>query len=236
MEARLTPATIQAYLGSRRRAIRWWDWLHGRRYYVARFPDPPVGAPRNGRRPLVVVAHGVRAKTIARAIGRAVEQDWAGAPEPCRESYAGILASAPDLVIIQLRRKNLCGCLGHRHVAVREPAFSERHQGFRGATAGEMDLAYERIETWPALPLMDAAWDSKFFEGSRQEEFRAEQVRLRLLSVLLHEIHHLVFPEEPEESVRQRSLAFYRDALASYVENTCATLSFTIDRSFSRLG
>jgi hypothetical protein len=36
--------------------------------------------------------------------------------------------------------------------------------------------------------------------------------------------------------VRQRSLGFYHDALASYVENAMATLSFTIDRSFSRLG
>jgi len=68
------------------------------------------------------------------------------------------------------------------------------------------------------------------------EEFHARQFRLRMLSVLLHETNHLVAPDEPETSVRERSLAFYHDALASYVENTIAMLSLTIDRSFSRLG
>jgi len=34
---------------------------------------------------------------------------------------------------------------------------------------------------------------------------------------------------------RGRSLAFYRDALAKYVADTKASLSLTIDRSFSRL-
>jgi hypothetical protein len=57
-----------------------------------------------------------------------------------------------------------------------------------------------------------------------------------LLSVVLHETNHLVFPHEPESSVRGRSLGFYRDALASYVEGAMATMSFTIDRSFSRFG
>jgi hypothetical protein len=30
-------------------------------------------------------------------------------------------------------------------------------------------------------------------------------------------------------------LSFYREALHSYVEESCTTLSFTIDRSFSRM-
>ena len=34
---------------------------------------------------------------------------------------------------------------------------------------------------------------------------------------------------------RMGGLAFYRDALAKYVEDTKASLSLTIDRSFSRL-
>ena len=62
---------------------------------------------------------------------------------------------------------------------------------------------------------------------------------LRLLvgeAAFLHETNHLVFPQESEGSVRERSLAFYREVLANYVEHTLATLSFTIDRSFSRFG
>ena len=70
----------------------------------------------------------------------------------------------------------------------------------------------------------------------RLEEFRQRQFRLRLLSILLHETHHLVWPREPESAVREKSLAFYRDSLASYVEKAVGTLSLTIDRSFSRFG
>jgi len=42
-------------------------------------------------------------------------------------------------------------------------------------------------------------------------------------------------PTPPEVSIRGRSLAFYRNALANYVADTKASLSLTIDRSFSRL-
>ena len=47
--------------------------------------------------------------------------------------------------------------------------------------------------------------------------------------------NHMVRSQEPETSIRARSLAFYRDALAHYVETAKASLSLTIDRSFSRL-
>jgi hypothetical protein len=46
----------------------------------------------------------------------------------------------------------------------------------------------------------------------------------------------MVAPEATEDVVRGRSLTFYRDALANYVEIARASLSLTIDRSFSRLG
>jgi hypothetical protein len=90
------------------------------------------------------------------------------------------------------------------------------------------------VAGWQPLPLTDTALDAKFFAGSRLKEFHAEQFRLRLLSVLLHEINHLVSSQAPERSVRERSLTFYRGALASYVEEAVASLSLTIDRSFSR--
>ncbi len=187
-------------------------------------------------KPLIIIAHSFRDAAKSSQLARVVEQVWAQVPSPCREAYDEILVKAPGIVIVQLRRTNVCGCLGHRHMVVKEAPFAETHDAFGGATCGEVDIAYERVETWKALPLMDTALDTKFLEGSRLEEFHAEQFRTRLLSVLLHETNHLVFPHEPEASVRERSLAFYRDALASYVENAMATLSFTIDRSFSRLG
>jgi hypothetical protein len=223
-----SPASIEEYLRSLPRWIRWRQWASGRRYRVARFSDRA--------RPLVIVAHSFRDAARARQLALAVEQDWAGVPNRCREAYDEILFKVPGLIIVQLRRKNVCGCLGHRHLVVREAPFAESHDAFGGARVGEMDIAYERVETWQALPLSDTALDTKFLEGTRLEEFRAQQFRLRVLSVLLHETNHLVAPDEPETSVRERSLAFYHDALASYVENALATLSLTIDRSFSRLG
>jgi hypothetical protein len=90
------------------------------------------------------------------------------------------------------------------------------------------------VESWLALPLMDIALDAQFVTGSRLREFQAERLRLQFLSILLHEINHMVRSQEREASVRERSLAFYRDALAQYVEDAKASLSLTIDRSFSR--
>jgi hypothetical protein len=223
-----TPATIDGYLQSLPRRIRWRLWLSGRRYLTIRFLDRET--------PLLVVAHSYRDAGRAAQLAVAVEQDWFSAPAVSRAAYEEILSRAPGLVIVQLRRKNLCGCLGHRHVLVNEAPFAEAHEGFRGAGVGEMDIAYDCIGTWAALPISDGALDARFATGSRLEEFHAEQFRLRVLSVLLHEINHLVFPREPESSVRERSLAFYRESLAHYVESTISTMSFTIDRSFSRLG
>ena len=228
MESLLSPTAIEEYLRALPRRVRWRQWLSGRRYRVARFADRAT--------PLVIIAHSFRDAAMARQVALVVEQDWAGVPPRCRASYDEILFKAPGLIVVQLRRKNVCGCLGHRHLFVRETPFSEPHDAFGRAQVGEMDIAYARIETWQALPLSDTALDAKFREGSRLDEFRAQQFRLRLLSVLLHEVNHLVHPNEPESSVRERSIAFYREALASYVENAVATMSFTLDRSFSRFG
>jgi hypothetical protein len=99
-----------------------------------------------------------------------------------------------------------------------------------------MDIAFDRVESWLAQPIMDIALDTQFIAGSRRKDFHDQQLRFRLLSILLHETHHMVAPQAPEEVVRERSLTFYREALVNYVEIARASLSFTIDRSFSRLG
>lgn len=221
-------AAVENYLRARPRWIRWREWLTGRRYKLAHFLDRP--------RPLVIVAHAFRDAARARQMVRAMEQDWLTVPAQCREVYDEILRRVPGIFIIQLRRKNVCGCLGHRHLMVKEVPFAEPHDVFGGAQVGEMDIAYDRVESWLASPLIDTALDTQFMAGSRREEFHAQQLRLRLLSIVLHEAHHMAFSHEQEEVVRARSVAFYRDALANYVETARATLSLTIDRSFSRFG
>jgi hypothetical protein len=220
--------SVASYLSSRPRAARWVEWLAGRRYRLAAFPDRPL--------PVLVVAHRYRDPERAEQVARAIEIDWTETPARCREAYEEILAHAPGLIVLQLRRKNLCGCLGHRHVIVREAPFSEPHDAFGDAAVGEMDIAFDRVESWLAQPIMDTALDTQFIAGSRLKEFHDQQLRFRLLSILLHEIHHMVAPKAPESVVRERSLTFYREALVNYVEIARASLSFTIDRSFSRLG
>lgn len=227
MEHALSQAAVVDYLHSRPRSERWREWAAGRRYIVTHYGD------RTG--PLAVVAHLRRDASVARQIALALEQDWPACPQSCREAYDEILFRAPGLVIIQLRRKNRCGCLGHRHEYVRERPFAEGHDALGGVAAGEVDIAYQSIKPWLALPLSDTALDVKFLEGSRIEEFHKKRFRLKVLSVLLHETHHLVAPHEPEDLIRQRSLAFYHDSIASYVESAMHTLSLTIDRSFFRL-
>lgn len=233
----LKPAAILEYLALRPRLVRWLDRLRGRRYSVATLSRLAEEVfPADQPEPLVVViAFRWRDASVAGKMRQALEEDWPSVALVYRESYQRILASAPELIVLDLRRENRCGCLGHRHPIVREQPFAEPHEAFHGAAAGEMDIAWQRVEAWPALPLQDTALDARFFEGSRLDDFRSRQFRLRLISVFLHEVNHLVFPNEAEETVRARSLNFYRDALSSYVEETCHTLSFTIDRSFSRM-
>jgi hypothetical protein len=216
--------SVENYLASRPRAARWIERLARRRYRLAAFPDRS--------QPLVVIAHRGRHPERADYVVRAIERDWAETPPHCRDAYAEVLDHAPGLIVVQLRRRNVCGCLGHRHVMVKELPFAEPHDAFGDAAVGEMDIAFERVESWLAQPLMDTALDTQFIAGSRRKEFHD----FRLLSILLHETHHMVAPQAPESVVRERSLTFYRDALANYVEIARATMSFTIDRSFSRLG
>jgi hypothetical protein len=221
-------ADVGQYLRTRPAIVRWREWFMGRRYRLSSL---------QGRsRPLFVIACQFRDSQRAAQLARAFEHDWGEVPSPSRETYDEILFRAPRLVVIQFVRANVCGCLGHRHVAVREAPFAMPHEALGGEHAGEMDIAFERVKTWQALPLSETALDAKFLEGSRLEEFHAAQFRLRLLSIVLHETNHLVNPSEPETSVRERSLNFYRQALAAYTETAVATLSLTIDRSFSRLG
>ncbi|HET9178561.1 MAG TPA: hypothetical protein VFQ24_09425 [Terriglobia bacterium] len=220
-------AAIWNHLDSRPRTLRWREWLRGRRYLLAALPDRP--------RPLYVIAHRARDAGRAAEVVRTLERDWMEVPDRCREPYDETLIQAPQLVIIQLQRTNVCGCLGHRHAAVSEGPFTVPHDAFGGEHAGELDIACEQILKWQALPLSDTALDAKFLDGSRLEEFHAKQYRLRLLSVILHETNHVVYPNVQEASIRQRSLNFYREALTAYTEKAVGTMSFTLDRSYSRL-
>ena len=144
-------AAILNHLRSRHRIIRWREWLSGRRYRLAPLSDRS--------RPLYVIAYRVGDKGRAAEVARAIQRDWIESPAHCREAYDEILFRAPQLVVIQLHRKNVRGCLGHRHVAVRETPFATPHDAFGGEHDREMDIAYQQFLTWQALLLSDSALD-----------------------------------------------------------------------------
>ncbi len=234
------PARVELFLKSLPLRTRLGNWLSGRRFLSVR-PGGQPGAQSRAKQgaqeaKLIIVAHSVRDAHVAADLRTALEKDWFETPAACREDYEDILAGMPHLVVVQLRRDTVCDCLGHRHFRVHEQLFSRHRMDFHGYEVGEVDLAHRRIAAWEPWPLMATAFDSSFLPGTRLTEFRRRQFRLRLLSVVLHEANHLARPSEHEASVLSRSVNFYRDAMTSYFEASRNTLSFTLDRSFSRLG
>ena len=73
--------SVESYLTSRPRAARWLEWLAGRRYRLAAFPDHPL--------PVVVIAHRGHHTRRAEQVARAIEHDWAETPPHCRDAYRG---------------------------------------------------------------------------------------------------------------------------------------------------
>ena len=129
---------VERYLAARPRVARWLEFAARRRYRLAAFPDRPL--------PVVVIAHRGRYPARIEQVATAIEHDWEETPAQCRDTYEEILQQAPGLIVVQLRRTNVCGCLGHRHVLVKEIPFSEPHDAFGDAAVGEMDIAFDRVE------------------------------------------------------------------------------------------
>jgi len=104
-EPSIMPDVVKAYLHSRPRWIRWREWLvaagtllrHSRSAEAIGgggvFPSRCGESPRDG---------GAR---FERGLGRS--------PPAFRDEYEEILNNSPKLVIVQFRRTNICGCLGH---------------------------------------------------------------------------------------------------------------------------
>jgi len=163
--------------------------------------------------PLVLISF---AKGDAGGVGpfrEALEAVWSSVPQPFRQRYVGILEAAPPLVIVLLRRYNICACLGHHHPSSSESRLTRKLRGLSGVRTGEIDLAFEAIREWEPLPLSHLALPPE----AATREMTALQWQLALLAVFLHELHHLVNPEELESAVRRRSQQFYADALSHFI-------------------
>lgn len=162
--------------------------------------------------PLVVIAHSRRERAPAADFRGALEETWLTIPAGLRETYGAVLSKAPPMVVVLLRRKNPCGCLGHHHPAGTESRVARRLRALSGVRVGELDLAFQGIRDWQPLPLSDLAAEPSIPQADRGE-LDVFRHRLALLDVFLHELHHYAIPDDAEQVVRARSQRFYADVL-----------------------
>jgi hypothetical protein len=166
--------------------------------------------------PLVLISYSPGDRDGVEVFQECLGETWLTLPREYRRRYEDILESTPPLVVVQLRRRNVCTCLGHHHPAGTEGRLTRRLRNMSGVRTGELDLAYEAIRDWEPLPLSHLALPDY---ANASEEMISSQWQLALLAVFLHELHHLVDPRETEHVVRERSQTFYVDALRHFVSD-----------------
>lgn len=140
-------------------------------------------------------------------------------PESVAGEYRGMLARLPVMVVVLMRRLNVCGCLGHHHPKGTETRLTRRLAAEFSSTVGEIDLAFEGIRQWTPNPLAALASGA-----TRELHFHAG-----LLSVMLHELEHLAFPEHSERTVRSTSDEFYSGVM-QYLVHSETGLEYGIRR------
>jgi hypothetical protein len=181
-------------------------WLRGTEQILVR-PAAEV--------PLVLISHAKGDSEGMERLKQSLEETWMTLPATFRGRYAEVLGQVPALVVVVLRRRNLCDCLGHHHPPGSESRLTKRLRSMSGVATGEIDLAYEAIREWEPQPLSFPALRT----AAETEEFLSFQWQLALLAVFLHELHHLVEPSETESKVRGQSQKFYEDALSHFVSS-----------------
>lgn len=126
-------------------------------------------------------------------------------------NYREALASAPSVIVADLRSINACTCLGHHHPAVSHSRLTRTLQVDTGGKVGEIDLAVSAIRHWNPLPLAALA---AACNDDRLGSFEEVRFHVALLSVFLHELEHVAFPERPEPEIRNRSNRFFVSAVS----------------------
>ena len=166
--------------------------------------------------PLVLIAHSRRERVPAAELRGALEETWLTIPTAIRRQYDAVLGKVPPIVVVILRRRNPCGCLGHHHRPGTETRISRRLRAISGVPVGELDLAFQGIREWQPLPLSDLAIEPAVQQADR-EELEVFRYRLGLLDVFLHELHHYAAPQAPERAVRESSQRFYTEVFDTFV-------------------
>jgi hypothetical protein len=189
---------------SRGLLLQFYQWLRGTEQTLVR-PASEL--------PLVLISYESGDQEGVERLRGSLEETWLTLPDPFRRRYFPILEKTPPLIVVLLRRRNICACLGHHHPPGTESRFTRRLRNVSGVRTGELDLAFEAIREWEPLPLSHLALPA----AAASDEMSSFQWQLALLSVFLHELHHLVWPGEAELLVREQSQTFYVDALSHFV-------------------
>lgn len=197
----------------RRRAVRihpprwwerFWEWVRGRDQLVV---HPPESLP------LLLITYPRGSHEVARELESVYRNVLPHLPASLMERYREVLRALPAVMVLTLRRRNLCGCLGHCHPRGAESSLARRLASELGGRerVAEVDLAYEAIQEWRPKPLAALA--------AQQADPTVARLHFRaaLLAVLLHELEHVAFPERGEGIVRQASDELYSEVMAELV-------------------
>ncbi|MCZ2146209.1 MAG: hypothetical protein LC126_00350 [Bryobacterales bacterium] len=173
------------------------EYLRGREQTLVRAPEPW---------PLLLLSYPTGSNAIAGEVRDAWLHTLPSLHAPVVAPYLDMMCRLPTIVVVQLRPHNICTCLGHHHPAGTESRLTRSLAGDLGDGLGEIDLAWEAIRGWRPHPLRTTAAES--IAGFEHSHFRTA-----LLTVLLHELEHLAYPDHQERSVRGASDEFYTQVL-----------------------
>ena len=179
------------------------EWIRGREQLLVR---PEAGFP------LLLVTYPRGKVEVARRLEAAYTHTMPALDKELAGGYLEVLRTLPALVVVLLRPINPCTCLGHFHPPGTESRLTRRLAGDLGSRVAEVDLAYEGIRNWDPTPLSSLAAGDM---GGTLAELRFEAA---MLAVLLHELHHLAAPDQPERIIRAESNKFYAGLLREFVK------------------
>jgi hypothetical protein len=178
------------------------EWLRGRRQRLVRSGN---GAP------LLLLSYPAGGESAAELIETAYSRTLGAMSPPVRRPYEELWPALPALVVVLLRPRNPCGCLGHHHPPGTESRLARRLAADLGHPVAEIDLAYQAIAEWQPEPLASLG------VGASPSELRPLHLEAALLAVLLHEMEHLAFPQRGERQILARSREFYAQAMRELV-------------------
>ena len=189
----------------------WLEKLRGRAEILI---DPP-------ELPLTVASYVRGRLKHALQLQTALRETFPRLPQRLRDLYRPVVERAPSMVAVILRSRNVGGCLGHAHLVLSPVA--KRLSDQTGRDVAEMDLALDNIREWEPRPLARLAAEGLTPPDTRDQITRY-RYQLAVLSVYLHELEHIAFPDTGERHIRARSDELYYEGMEAYSKGADSAL------------